>query len=130
MQAPLSEKYSCRGLKFGIYGDIGTNTCAGYPGMQDNFQRDAQTYADWGVDYLKVSGLPLLHSLTLERSRQNHAFILVVSQGARPCTACACFVYCGGCHATGRHAGGRLLRGPDTVQCHVSRPGACPQQER
>jgi len=44
----------CRGLKFGIYGDIGMKTCAGYPGMQGHLSKDAQTYADWGVDYLKV----------------------------------------------------------------------------
>ena len=35
-------------------GDIGTKTCGGYPGMQGNFVLDAQTYADWGVDYLKA----------------------------------------------------------------------------
>ena len=55
--AAQSAKGFCRGLKFGIYGDIGTKTCGGYPGMQDHLQRDAQTYADWGVDYLKASNL-------------------------------------------------------------------------
>ncbi|CAL8467558.1 g7096 [Coccomyxa elongata] len=45
-----------RELKFGIYGDIGTKTCGGYPGMAGHLGRDAQTYADWGVDYLKVDG--------------------------------------------------------------------------
>lgn len=54
----MSGQSSCRGLKFGIYGDIGTHTCGGYPGMQGNLQRDAQTYADWGVDYLKAGNLP------------------------------------------------------------------------
>ncbi len=43
-----------RKLKFGIYGDIGTKTCGGYPGMAAHLKQDAQTYADWGVDYLKV----------------------------------------------------------------------------
>lgn len=48
----------CRGLKFGMYGDIGSKTCGGYPGMQGHLERDADTYASWGVDYLKVcSGL-------------------------------------------------------------------------
>ena len=55
--AALMGKGFCRGLKFGLYGDIGTKTCGGYPGMQDHLQRDAQTYADWGVDYLKASNL-------------------------------------------------------------------------
>ena len=44
------------GLKFGIYGDVGTKTCAGYPGSYNNLELDAQTYADWGVDMLKLDG--------------------------------------------------------------------------
>ena len=42
-----------RGLKLGIYGDAGTKTCAGYPGSLGKEELDAQTWADWGVDYLK-----------------------------------------------------------------------------
>ena len=34
--------------------DYGTETCAGYPGSQGHLQMDAQTFADWGVDYVKV----------------------------------------------------------------------------
>lgn len=42
------------GLKFGIYGDYGTKTCAGYPGSIDYERVDANTFAEWGVDYLKL----------------------------------------------------------------------------
>ncbi|MBM9508177.1 NPCBM/NEW2 domain-containing protein [Streptomyces sp. KK5PA1] len=42
-----------RGLKLGIYEDAGTATCAGYPGSLGHETTDAQTFADWGVDYLK-----------------------------------------------------------------------------
>jgi alpha-galactosidase len=42
-----------RGLKLGIYADAGTATCAGFPGSLGHEQIDAQTFADWGVDYLK-----------------------------------------------------------------------------
>jgi len=42
-----------KGLKLGIYEDSGTLTCAGYPGSLGHEQVDAQTFADWGVDYLK-----------------------------------------------------------------------------
>jgi alpha-galactosidase len=41
------------GLKLGIYEDAGTATCAGYPGSLGHETTDAQTFADWGVDYLK-----------------------------------------------------------------------------
>lgn len=41
------------GLKLGIYSDAGTQTCAGYPGSLGHEAIDAQTFASWGVDYLK-----------------------------------------------------------------------------
>ncbi len=42
-----------KGLKLGIYEDAGTLTCAGYPGSLGHETQDAQTFASWGVDYLK-----------------------------------------------------------------------------
>ena len=42
-----------KGLKFGIYSDAGTMTCAKRPGSKDHEAQDARTYAEWGVDYLK-----------------------------------------------------------------------------
>ncbi|KAG9002477.1 hypothetical protein FRB94_003837 [Tulasnella sp. JGI-2019a] len=41
------------GLKFGIYGDAGTTTCAGFPGSLYYETIDAQTFSDWGVDLIK-----------------------------------------------------------------------------
>lgn len=43
-----------RGLRFGLYSDVGAHTCAGRPGALGHEARDAATYAKWGVDYLKV----------------------------------------------------------------------------
>lgn len=43
-------------MKFGIYEDYGTNTCAGYPGIIGHMETDAQTFAEWGVDYVKLDG--------------------------------------------------------------------------
>ena len=42
-----------KGLKFGLYGDAGTKTCAGYPGNRGYEYQDAKKYAEWGVDFLK-----------------------------------------------------------------------------
>ena len=42
-----------KGLKLGIYTDAGTSTCAGRPGSYGHEQQDANTYASWGIDYLK-----------------------------------------------------------------------------
>src|SRR4051794_24792858 len=41
------------GLKLGIYEDGGTQTCAGFPGSLGHEQADADSFASWGVDYLK-----------------------------------------------------------------------------
>ncbi len=49
----LSDYVHSKGLKFGIYSDAGTNTCGGRPGSKGFEYIDAQTYADWGVDFLK-----------------------------------------------------------------------------
>ena len=45
-----------KGLKFGIYEDYGNYTCGGYPGILGHLEEDANTFADWGVDYIKVDG--------------------------------------------------------------------------
>ncbi|EDW91932.1 alpha-N-acetylgalactosaminidase [Drosophila yakuba] len=52
----LSDHIHNQGLKFGLYQDYGTNTCAGYPGVIKHMKLDAQTFADWDVDYVKLDG--------------------------------------------------------------------------
>lgn len=42
-----------KGLKFGLYSDAGIKTCAGRPGSLGFEENDANTYANWEVDYLK-----------------------------------------------------------------------------
>ena len=49
----LADYVHSKGLKFGIYSDAGTKTCAGRPGSQGHEYQDAIRYAQWGVDYLK-----------------------------------------------------------------------------
>ncbi|TRY68866.1 hypothetical protein TCAL_05076 [Tigriopus californicus] len=44
------------GLKFGIYEDYGNFTCGGYPGILGYLEQDAQTFAEWEVDYIKLDG--------------------------------------------------------------------------
>ncbi len=41
------------GLKIGIYSSPGPKTCGGYEGSYTFEEKDAQTYANWGFDYLK-----------------------------------------------------------------------------
>jgi alpha-galactosidase len=49
----LADYVHSKGLKFGIYSDAGTKTCAGRPGARGYEFQDARQYAAWGVDYLK-----------------------------------------------------------------------------
>jgi len=49
----LADYVHSKGLKFGLYSDAGTKTCAGRPGGRGYEFQDARQYAAWGVDYLK-----------------------------------------------------------------------------
>lgn len=42
-----------RGLKFGLYSDAAERTCGGEVASYGNEEIDAQTFAEWGVDYVK-----------------------------------------------------------------------------
>jgi alpha-galactosidase len=43
-----------KGLKFGIYEDRGHLTCQQLPGSFEHEQADMNTFASWGVDYIKM----------------------------------------------------------------------------
>lgn len=49
----LADYVHSKGLKLGIYSSPGDETCAHYPGSLGHEEQDAQTWADWGIDYLK-----------------------------------------------------------------------------
>ncbi|MGC9198173.1 MAG: glycoside hydrolase family 27 protein [Acidobacteriaceae bacterium] len=51
--AALAAYVHSKGLKLGIYSSPGPRTCAGYPGSYGHVQQDADTYAKWGIDYVK-----------------------------------------------------------------------------
>jgi alpha-galactosidase len=69
----IADYVHARGLKLGIYTSAGTQTCARtMPGGLDHEEIDAQTFADWGVDYLKYDncnnqGRPALERYTKMR---------------------------------------------------------------
>jgi alpha-galactosidase len=64
----LADHIHSRGLKFGIYTDAGTNTCAGRPGSMGREYQDAKQYAEWGVDYVKVDWCHTLPGQSSEAS--------------------------------------------------------------
>lgn len=49
----LGDSLHSFGLKFGIYSSPGPLTCGGYTASYQHEQKDADSYAYWGIDYLK-----------------------------------------------------------------------------
>ncbi|MEO6982514.1 MAG: glycoside hydrolase family 27 protein [Edaphobacter sp.] len=49
----LADYVHSKGLKLGIYSSPGPKTCAKFEGSLGHELQDAQTYAAWGIDYLK-----------------------------------------------------------------------------
>jgi alpha-galactosidase len=68
----LADYVHSKGLKLGIYSSPGAKTCAGYEGSLGHEQQDAQTYASWGVDYLKYDLCSYTKQLR-ERAGNDHA---------------------------------------------------------
>jgi alpha-galactosidase len=51
----MSDYVHERGLLYGMYNDIGSNLCSGaYVGTCGHEATDAQSYADWKIDFIKV----------------------------------------------------------------------------
>jgi alpha-galactosidase len=49
----LADAVHARGLKLGIYSSPGPKTCEGFEGSWQHEERDAATFAGWGIDFLK-----------------------------------------------------------------------------
>src|SRR5271169_5671329 len=64
----LADYIHSKGLKFGIYTDVGTKTCAGRSGSVGHEYQDARQYAAWGVDYLKEDWCSTLPNQSAESS--------------------------------------------------------------
>lgn len=56
----LADSIHKKGLKFGLYTDVGNVTCAtcygscGFPGLLNHEQQDCDTFVAWGIDYIKI----------------------------------------------------------------------------
>ena len=69
----LADYVHSRGLKLGIYSSPGPKTCAGFEGSYGHEVQDAQTYAAWGIDYLKYDlcslSAPMIAAGSLEKAQ-------------------------------------------------------------
>ncbi|XP_053262604.1 alpha-N-acetylgalactosaminidase [Podarcis raffonei] len=91
----LADYLHARGLKLGIYGDLGTHTCEGYPGTTlDQIEQDASTFAQWGVDMLKLDGC---YSSALQQAKGYPRMSSALNATGRPIAySCSWPAYQGG----------------------------------
>ncbi|KAJ5610950.1 hypothetical protein N7510_007669 [Penicillium lagena] len=77
-----------RGFQLGIYEDSGNQTCGGYPGSYGHEQQDAETFASWGIDYLKLDGCNVYpeqgRTIGQEYYRRYHQWHEILSAMAHP----------------------------------------------
>jgi alpha-galactosidase len=108
----LADYVHARGLKLGIYTSPGPKSCAGYEGSYAHVRQDAQTFADWGIDYLKYdlcSGEAFYHTPeTVYATYQAMGEALVATQ--RPIVLSLCEYGRFDVGAWGRDVGGNLWR--------------------
>jgi hypothetical protein len=71
MQA-LADSVHARGLKLGIYSSPGPRTCGGFLGSWQHERQDADTWARWGIDYLKYDLCSYLGLMSKEPTLEEH----------------------------------------------------------
>lgn len=76
----LADYVHSKGLKLGVYTDAGRLTCQKRPGSLNHEAQDARTYAQWGVDYVKVDWC---HAEGLDPETQYGKFRDALAQSGR-----------------------------------------------
>jgi len=123
----LADYVHSLGLKFGIYSDAGSQTCAGRPGGLGHEYQDAIKYAAWGVDYLKYDWC---HTSTQD-ARASYANIRnALDAAGRPIVLSICEWGTAKPWLWGAEVGGNLWRTTGDIQDRWSdkrewRPGDC-----
>jgi alpha-galactosidase len=83
----LASYVHSKGLKFGIYTCAGSKTCEGRPGSLGYEAKDIATFANWGVDFVKVDWC---HSDGLDARRQYDIFHHAIEETNRPMILSIC----------------------------------------
>jgi len=89
----LADYVHSKGLKLGLYSDRGTKTCAGLPGSYSYESKDAQTYAAWGVDYLKYDNCSPAAGSNMQTDYTNMATALKATGRPIVFSVCAWWFY-------------------------------------
>lgn len=105
------------GLKFGIYSDAGSKTCAGRPASLGHEYQDARQYAAWGVDYLKYDWC----NTTTQDARASYAVMgQALQDSGRPIVFSICEWGTAKPWLWGKDVGGNLWRTTGDITDHWS----------
>jgi alpha-galactosidase len=78
----LADYVHSKGLKLGIYSSPGPQTCGGFEGSYGREQQDANTFAQWGVDYLKYDLCSYMSIMKLHDPTQNPQTAVAMMEAA------------------------------------------------
>ena len=110
----LSDYIHSKGLKLGIYSSPGPRTCGGYLGSYHHEQQDADTYAAWGVDFLKYDWCSyqkiVKEPTTAERIKPYRLMADSLEKSPRDIVLSICQYGQGNVSQWGAEAGGNLWR--------------------
>lgn len=79
-----------RRMKLGLYASAGNQTCDSggrpyaIPGSKDHYELDANTFASWGVDYVKLDWCGDIKTKVWEGKRAHVAFANAMNRTGRP----------------------------------------------
>jgi len=105
----LADYVHSKGLKLGIYSSPAEKTCAGFEGTAGHYEQDAQTFAKWGIDYLKYDWCQssgTLDEMTAAYSKMHDA----LKKTGRPIVLSLCEYGWNKVWAWGPSVGGNLWR--------------------
>jgi alpha-galactosidase len=124
----LGDYVHSKGLKFGIYSSPGPKTCGGYEGSYGHERQDANTYASWGVDFLKYDLCSYMDIMKLHDPLQSPQQALTMMQDAyrkmhealldthRPIVYSLCQYGVGAVWEWGPQVGGNMWRTTDDIR--------------
>ncbi len=109
----LADYVHSLGLKFGVYSDAGSKTCAGRPAGLGHEYQDALMYASWGVDYLKYDWC----NTTTQDARASYANMrAALDASGRPIVLSICEWGTAKPWLWGKEVGGNLWRTTGDIQ--------------
>jgi len=86
----LAEYAHSAGMMLGIYSDVGKATCQGLPGSLGYYEVDAQTFAEWKIDYLKLDFCATTHDQQVNPAKYYQIMSDALNDTGRPIVYSIC----------------------------------------